>query len=74
MAGFKSDGGVSFGGSGGTDIFVLKSSTGTELKTYQVPVDQADAFQEKMKVEEVELRKSLGEVDPLRLIKISRCF
>jgi hypothetical protein len=52
----------------------LKSAVGKELKTYQVPVTQADEFQKKIHDEEPELRKILGEGDPLMLIKISRCF
>jgi hypothetical protein len=75
MAGFKADGGVSFSDGGVTDVvFLLKSSEGKDLKTYKVPSDKADAFVAGIQAEEPSLRESLGEMGPLRLIRVSRCF
>jgi hypothetical protein len=74
MAGFKGDGGVSFNDSSSDVVFLLKSSGGKELKTYKVPSDKADAFVDGIKAEEPSLREAAGEKDPLRLIKISKCF
>jgi hypothetical protein len=74
MAGFKADGGVSFNDSSTDVVFLLKSFSGKELKTYKVPSDKADVFAEGIKAEEPSLRDAAGEEEPLRLIKISRCF
>jgi hypothetical protein len=75
MAGFKADGGVSFGEAAGSSVvFLLKSSSGKELKTFTVPSDQADAFAEGVRLDEPNLRESMGETDPLKLIKVSQCF
>jgi hypothetical protein len=75
MAGFKADGGVSFGDSGDSSVvFLLKSSSGKELRTFTVPSEKADDFAEGVRSDELNLRESLGESEPLRLIKVSRCF
>jgi hypothetical protein len=74
MAGFKTDGGVGLSSVADTVVFLLKSSGGNEIKTYQVPVDKADEFARSVQSDEPNLRKDAGEVEPLRLIKIQRCF
>jgi hypothetical protein len=53
---------------------MLKSSSGKELRTFTVPPEKADAFVEGVRSDEPNLRESLGESEPLRLIKVSRCF
>jgi hypothetical protein len=73
MAGFKADGGVGFVG-GSSVVFLLKSSSGKELKTYEVPSEKADEFAAGVQKDEPNLRESLGETEPLRLIKVSQCF
>jgi hypothetical protein len=66
---------MSFGdGADSSVVFLLKSSSGEELKTCTVPSDKADAFVEGVRFDEPNLRESLGESEPLRLIKVSRCF
>jgi hypothetical protein len=75
MAGFKAEGGVGVGSGDGKDVvFLLKSSSGKELKTFTVPSDRADDFAESIRTDEPNLRASLGETDPLRLIRVSQCF
>lgn len=55
-------------------VFSLKSSAGKELKTYTVPLENADSFEAGVRAEEPKLREEAGETDPLMLIRISRCF
>jgi hypothetical protein len=76
MAGFGTNGDVSVSEtpSGGNVVFCLKSSKGKSLKTYSVPDDQAAQFEASISSDEPNLRQQLGETDPLRLIRISRCF
>jgi hypothetical protein len=75
MAGFKAGGGVSFGEGGDSSVvFLLKSSSGQDLKTFLVPLEKADEFEAEVHSDELNLRESLGESEPLRLIKVSRCF
>jgi hypothetical protein len=75
MAGFKAVGGVGgVSGEGKDVVFLLKSSRGHELKTFTVPSEKADEFAESIKTDEPNLRASLGETDPLRLIRVSQCF
>jgi hypothetical protein len=75
MAGFKADGGLGVGlGEGKDVVFLLKSSSGKELKTFSVPSGKADAFAEGIRSDEPNLRASLGETEPLKLIRVSQCF
>ena len=74
MSGYKVDGTVSFSDTEDSVVFCLKSSDGRDLKSYRVPAGNADAFAEGIKSEAEKLRVEAGEKDPLRLIKISRCF
>jgi hypothetical protein len=74
MAGFKADGGIGFGGGSVSVVFLLKSSSGKELKTFTVPSDKADEFEGSIRLDEPKLRESLGETEPLRLIKVLQCF
>jgi hypothetical protein len=55
-------------------VFCLKSSAGRELRTFTVPAAQEAEFVTKIHEDEPRIREELGEKDPLRLIKISRCF
>jgi hypothetical protein len=74
MAGFTVGGDVAVSDSADTVVFCLKSSSGREVNTYRVPKDKADEFERAMGAEEPMLRSGAGETDPLRLIRISRCF
>ena len=74
MAGFKTDGGVASQDVSDVVVFCLKSSSGQEVKTYRVPVSQAAIFENSVRAEEPKLREEAGEKDPLKLIRISRCF
>jgi len=74
MPGFKTDNTISSKDTAPKVVFTLKSSTGREIKTYTVPVENADAFELNMKAEEPIIRKEAGETDPLALIRINRCF
>ena len=75
MAGFKTDGSVADVGVDGQNVvFCLKSESGRDIKSYKVPAGTADQFEEGIKAEEPKLREEAGETDPLRLLRISRCF
>jgi hypothetical protein len=74
MGGYKADGGVSLSATQDSVLLLLKSSTGEEIKTFKVPVEKADSFIAEVQKDEPVLRAEAGETDPLRLIKIQRCF
>lgn len=74
MAGFTVDGEIASIDASDAVVFCLKSSSGKELKTYKVPSEKAEVFASSIKEEEPKLREEAGETDPLKLIRISRCF
>ena len=75
MPGFRSDGTIASSQNAAPHVvFCLKSSAGAELKTYSVPVSEADSFEAKVRAEEPKLREEAGEKEPLSLIRISRAF
>jgi len=74
MPGFKTDNTITSKDNSPKVVFTLKSSAGREIKTYTVPVENADAFEASMRNEEPKIRSEAGETNPLMLIRIDRCF
>jgi len=74
MPGFTTDNKTTSKDSSPRVVFTLKSSVGREIKTYTVPVENADIFEATLRQEEPKIRQDSGETDPLMLIRIDRCF
>ena len=75
MASFTTSGGVKVVGKERDLVaFLLQNAAGMPIKNYLVPVTEADSFEKSMPQEAKKLQKEFGEKEPLRLVRIHRCF